>query len=95
MAGDMPLRPFGQTGVQISAIACGGHHLGDPDDQKIANQIVDEAIDGGITFFDNCWEYHRGKCEDYLAELFKMTVKYDGKVGREQHHFPSAQELSL
>jgi len=50
---------FGRADGKVSAIACGGHHLGDPDEQKTAVQIVEEAIDGGITFFDNCWEYHR------------------------------------
>jgi len=68
---DIPMRNFGRTDVKISAIACGGHHLGDPQDQKIANQIVQEAIDGGITFFDNCWEYHRGKCEEWLGSALK------------------------
>jgi predicted aldo/keto reductase-like oxidoreductase len=63
---DIAVRNFGKTDVKISAIACGGHHLGDPQEQKIAMQIVEEAIDGGITF-DNCWEYHRGKCEEWLG----------------------------
>jgi uncharacterized protein len=65
--GGIPMRDFGRSGVKISAVACGGHHLGDPEDQKISRQIVDEAIDGGINFFDNCWEYHRGKCEEWLG----------------------------
>jgi uncharacterized protein len=67
----VPMRDFGRSGVKISAIACGGHHLGDPEDQKISQQIVDEAIDGGITFFDNCWEYHRGKSEEWLGSALK------------------------
>ncbi|MBV9574009.1 MAG: aldo/keto reductase, partial [Acidobacteriales bacterium] len=41
----------------------------------------------------------RGRCRALAAdgrfELFKMTTKYDGKVGREQHHFPTTQELPL
>jgi predicted aldo/keto reductase-like oxidoreductase len=57
--------------VKVSAIGCGGHHLGDPDEQQIATQIVNEAIDGGIAFFDNCWEYHRGKSEDWLGSALK------------------------
>jgi predicted aldo/keto reductase-like oxidoreductase len=70
-ASDIPLRPFGHSGVKVSAIGCGGHHLGDPDEQQIATQIVNEAIDGGIAFFDNCWEYHRGKSEDWLGSALK------------------------
>src|SRR5271155_850523 len=67
----IPMRELGRTGAKVSAIGCGGHHLGDPAEQKIARQIVDEAIDGGITFFDNCWEYHRGKSEEWLGSALK------------------------
>jgi predicted aldo/keto reductase-like oxidoreductase len=65
------MRDFARSGVQVSAIACGGHHLGDAPDEKTALQIVHEAIDGGITFFDNCWEYHRGKCEEWLGDAIQ------------------------
>jgi aryl-alcohol dehydrogenase-like predicted oxidoreductase len=67
----IPLRDFGRTSVKVSALACGGHHLGDPDDESVARQIVNQAIDGGITFFDNCWEYHRGKSEEWLGGALK------------------------
>ena len=33
--------------------------------------MVQEAVDGGITFFDNCWEYHRGKSEDWMGKGLK------------------------
>lgn len=65
------VRNFGRTGVKVSALACGGHHLGDADDEKTAKQIVDEVIDGGVNFFDNCWEYHQGKCEEWLGRILK------------------------
>jgi len=68
---EMPMRNFGRSEIKVSAIACGGHHLGDPEDQKIAQQIVDEAVDSGINFFDNCWEYHRGKSEEWLGSALK------------------------
>src|SRR5437867_3134241 len=67
----IPLRPLGKTGVEISALGFGGHHLGDIEDQKTAERIVHAAIDGGITFFDNCWEYHRGKSEDWLGAALR------------------------
>jgi uncharacterized protein len=67
----IPLRNFGRSNIQISALGCGGHHLGDPQEEKIARQIVDQAIDGGVTFFDNCWEYHRGKSEDWLGSALQ------------------------
>lgn len=65
------MRNFGSSGVSVSAIGCGGHHLGDPEDQKVATQIVHEVLDGGVTFFDNCWEYHRGKSEEWLGAALK------------------------
>jgi len=65
-------RPFGKNeSVQISALGFGGHHLGDAEDQKTASALVNAAIDGGITFFDNCWEYHRGKSEDWMGAALK------------------------
>jgi len=67
----VPVRDFGRAGVKVSALACGGHHLGDPDEESVARQIVNQAIDGGITFFDNCWEYHEGKCEEWLGSALK------------------------
>jgi predicted aldo/keto reductase-like oxidoreductase len=65
------LKSFGNTGVKISALGMGGHHLGSASDEKTAMQIVKEAIDGGITFFDNCWEYHRGKAENWMGKALK------------------------
>jgi predicted aldo/keto reductase-like oxidoreductase len=71
-AGSVLQRPFGKnTSVRISALGFGGHHLGDAEDQSTAMRLVAEAIDGGITFFDNCWEYHRGKSEDWMGSALK------------------------
>ena len=63
----IPLRNFGKTGVQISALGLGGHHLGVAKDEKTAIDIVYRALDGGITFYDNAWEYCRGKTESWLG----------------------------
>jgi len=66
------MRPFGRhSDVKISALALGGHHLGDAEDEPTAIQIVHEAVEGGVTFFDNCWEYHRGKSEDWMGRALK------------------------
>ena len=64
----IPLRHFGRNDVKISAIGFGGHHLGDAPDQSTAVRLVRQAVDGGITFFDNCWEYHRGKTEVWMGD---------------------------
>ena len=77
----IPLRPFGKSDVQVSALALGGHHLGAAKDEQTAVEIVHQAIDGGVDFFDCCWEYNRGKSEDWLGkglrghrkEIFLMT----------------------
>jgi aryl-alcohol dehydrogenase-like predicted oxidoreductase len=68
---EIPRRPFGRTGVQISALGFGGHHLGDADDFKTAETIVGRAVDAGVSFFDNCWEYHRGKSEAWMGSSLK------------------------
>jgi aryl-alcohol dehydrogenase-like predicted oxidoreductase len=67
----IPLRRFGKTDAQISALGLGGHHLGAATDEKTAIEIVHRALDGGVTFFDNCWEYNRGKAEDWLGKGLK------------------------
>jgi len=59
--GQVPRRPFGKTGVQVSALGVGGYHLGSAEDSNDARRIVDAAIDAGINFFDNAWEYHEGR----------------------------------
>jgi uncharacterized protein len=65
--GPIPRRRVGRTDVEVSAIGVGGHHLGDLPDVDHAIDLVHEAIDAGITFFDNCWEYYDGKTEDWLG----------------------------
>jgi predicted aldo/keto reductase-like oxidoreductase len=64
-------RNFGNSADKISALGLGGHHLGDAKDEATAIQIVHEAIEGGITFFDNCWEYNRGKSENWMGKGLK------------------------
>ena len=67
----IPVRSFGKTGAKISALGLGGHHLGDFEDLKTATRAVHAAIDGGVSFFDNCWEYHRGKTEDWMGAALR------------------------
>ncbi len=69
--GSIPLRKFGRSDARISALGFGGHHLGDAPDEKTAVEIVHRAVDGGITFFDNCWEYRRGKTELWMGAGLK------------------------
>jgi uncharacterized protein len=62
------MRPFGRRSeVRLSAVGFGGHHLGDAPDRQTAVRLVRQAVDHGINFFDNCWEYHRGKSEEWMG----------------------------
>src|SRR5205823_8398836 len=89
--GDMLYRTLGHTGAQVSALGVGGHHLGYFPSVDEAIRLVHEAIDAGITFFDNCWEYYNGKTETILGralqgrrdQVFVMTkVCTHGRSGR-------------
>jgi aryl-alcohol dehydrogenase-like predicted oxidoreductase len=70
-SGEIPRRPLGKTGAQVSAIGVGGHHLGDVSSVDEAVRLVHEALDAGVTFFDNCWEYYNGKTEDWLGQALR------------------------
>ena len=63
----IPRRALGKTGAQVSILGIGGSHLGEVPDEKEAIAIVHEAIDAGINFFDNAWEYHDGRSEEILG----------------------------
>jgi aryl-alcohol dehydrogenase-like predicted oxidoreductase len=68
---EIPKRPLGRTGVQVSALGLGGFHLGAAQDLNAAKRIVDEAIDAGVNFFDNAWEYHEGRSEEWMGQALK------------------------
>lgn len=70
-SGTIPLRKFGRSDAKVSILGFGGHHLGDAPDEKTAVEIVHQAVDGGVTFFDNCWEYRRGKTELWMGAGLK------------------------
>ena len=63
----IPTRPLGATGEAVSSLALGGYHLGLPERAE-AIRLVHAAIDGGITFMDNAWEYHDGESEARMGE---------------------------
>jgi predicted aldo/keto reductase-like oxidoreductase len=68
----VPVRPLGATGAHVSALGVGGHHLGDASSYAEAERIVAEAVDAGITFFDNCWEYNNGRSEEWLGRALSV-----------------------
>src|SRR5689334_7265787 len=67
----IPRKPAGRTGLELSAIGMGGYHLGSASGPDEARRIVDAAIDAGINFFDNAWEYHEGASEEWLGDALK------------------------
>jgi aryl-alcohol dehydrogenase-like predicted oxidoreductase len=69
--GTIPMKPLGKTGVQVSALGLGGFHLGSTKDQQETNDIVARAIDAGVNFFDNAWEYHDGDSETRAGKALK------------------------
>ena len=82
----MEYRTLGKTGERVSAIGIGGAHAGRPQDPAETTRIIRTAIDAGITFMDNCWDYSGGHAEErmgvalrdgYRERVFLMT-KIDG-----------------
>jgi uncharacterized protein len=64
-------RPLGKTGAQVSILALGGYHLGMVPEEKEAVRLVHRALDEGITFLDNAWEYHDGKSELWMGKALE------------------------
>jgi aryl-alcohol dehydrogenase-like predicted oxidoreductase len=84
----MRYRALGRTGEQISAIGLGGHHIGRQKEEQESIKIIRSAVDAGISFMDNSWDYHDGGSEvrmgkalrdGYRAKVFLMT-KIDGRT---------------
>ncbi|HEU4719934.1 MAG TPA: aldo/keto reductase, partial [Gemmatimonadaceae bacterium] len=67
-AASVPLRPFGRTGETVSALGLGGFHLGEIATERETTSLVHRAIDAGITFMDNAWEYHDGMSETRMGK---------------------------
>jgi aryl-alcohol dehydrogenase-like predicted oxidoreductase len=93
---EIPTRRFGRTGERVSIIGLGGWHLGLPSSDRAAVRLAHAAIDAGITFLDNAWDYNDGLSErrmgqaivDRRDKVFLMTKVCthgrDGKVAMRQ-----------
>ena len=92
MKHEVPYRVLGHTGERVSAIGLGGWHLAFPKlDEQASMRIIRTAIDRGINFMDNSWDYWQGESErrmgkalgdGYRSRVFLMT-KIDGRTRRE------------
>jgi aryl-alcohol dehydrogenase-like predicted oxidoreductase len=88
----MPTRVLGRTGVKVSLIGLGGWHLGFKQiDEELSVRMIRTAIDNGINFMDNCWDYNEGASEErmgkalqdgYRERVFLMT-KIDGRTKKD------------
>lgn len=86
----LPVRPLGKTGVNVSMLGLGGFHIGQPSSESESVALIRSAIDQGVTFLDNCWDYNQGQSEvrmgkaladGYRQRAFLMT-KIDGRTRR-------------
>lgn len=76
LRGEMLYRPLGKTGVEVSAIGLGGHHLGlksVSDDDAV--RIIHQALDRGINFLDNSWDYHDGRSEKLVGKALAQGYR--------------------
>jgi predicted aldo/keto reductase-like oxidoreductase len=71
----IPTRPLGKTGVNVSILCLGGWHIGAVKDEQEAIKIMHTALDEGITFFDNCWDYHDGGAEEIMGKGLALGDK--------------------
>jgi predicted aldo/keto reductase-like oxidoreductase len=84
----VPYRKLGRTGERVSMVGLGGYHIGNQSDERDSIKIIRTALDGGINFLDNCWDYNGGQSEirmgkalqdGYRQKAFLMT-KIDGRT---------------
>jgi predicted aldo/keto reductase-like oxidoreductase len=85
---EVPRRTLGRTGEKVSMVGLGGYHIGSQSDEQESIRIVRTALDSGINFLDNCWDYNGGESEvrmgkalrdGYRQRAFLMT-KIDGRT---------------
>ncbi len=90
--GDMPQRVLGKTGEKVSLLCLGGFHIGVPeltDEESVA--LMRRAVDEGVNFFDNAWEYHGGRSEERMGLALKdgyrdkvlLMTKHKGRDAKE------------
>ena len=87
-ADSFPYRTLGRSGEKVSMVGLGGYHIGQPEDEQLGIRLVRTALDNGMNFLDNCWDYNGGESEvrmgkalrdGYRKKAFLMT-KIDGQT---------------
>src|SRR6476659_2050734 len=89
---EMPMRTLGRTGVKVSLVGLGGWHLGfNFIDEGLSVRIIRTAVDNGINFMDNCWDYNEGASEERMGKALKdgyrervfLMTKIDGRTKKD------------
>jgi aryl-alcohol dehydrogenase-like predicted oxidoreductase len=73
----IPTRRLGRTNEQVSILCLGGWHIGSIKDRQESIRIMHAALDEGITFFDNAWDYHNGHAEEVMGEALASDGRRD------------------
>ena len=71
----MMYRELGRTGERVSAIGLGGFHIGKQQDPNDSIGLIRAAIDRGITFMDNCWDYNGGRFQEISSVHEKLLSR--------------------
>ncbi|MEG3858451.1 aldo/keto reductase [Microcoleus sp. herbarium12] len=87
-SGSMSYRTLGRTGERVSAIGLGGHHIGRLREEQESIKLIRSAIDRGINFMDNSWDYHNGRSHRWMGQALKdgyrekvlLMTKIDGRT---------------
>lgn len=87
-SGEMMYRTLGLTGQQVSLIGLGGFHIGKIKEEQESIKLIRSAIDRGINFMDNSWDYHNGRSERWMGKALKdgyrqkvfLMTKLDGRT---------------
>nr|WP_228042507.1 aldo/keto reductase [Tychonema sp. LEGE 07196] len=88
LSGEMSYRTLGRTGERVSAIGLGGHHIGRLREEQESIKLIRSAIDRGINFMDNSWDYHNGRSHRWMGQALKdgyrqkvfLMTKLDGRT---------------
>src|SRR5271165_1327227 len=75
--GGVPLRPLGRTGEKVTMIGLGGFHAAVPEPESASLRLIQRAVDEGITFLDNAWDYMDGKAEDRMGKAISQGGRRD------------------
>ncbi len=72
---EVPRRTLGRTGEKVSMVGLGGYHIGSQKDEQESIRIIRTALDNGINFLDNCWDYNGGESEVRMGKALREKIR--------------------